>query len=141
MTTHVEIAKAVQSKIEGMQEDFGIADVFYGDQPFPRTPTVCVETGPKTSELNAAPRRAERSHTVYVLLYHNDLSTPATNREENDALAESLETLLNSDRTLGGLAVHCMVTSLEPGYAVRDSTIYQATRITFEATTLEMLPS
>jgi hypothetical protein len=145
MTTLVEVAKYIEGTIlKEHQEELGLNDVLYGDQAPAGSRIACVETGTKQNEIDGAsmPRRVMRTYTVYILIYHNDVKFPSQNREDNDKQAEAVENLIHADKKLGGLINQtCLVTSVEAGYAARGSTIFQTSRLTVQATSLEMLPS
>lgn len=137
----VTVADALTAKLVANKESLGIEDVFYGDQNLiPRSPAVCVETGNKARALAGATRRTDNIFVVYILVYHSEIRSPQSNRRAADALAESIETLIHQDPTLGGLVTHGYVTSVEPGYVDRPNTM-RACRITYEGQSRTLLPT
>jgi hypothetical protein len=136
-----DVGEYVFNLIEANESSLGLAKTYYGDQEkVPVTPVAIVETGDKLRELNGVPRRTKVTMTLYLMIYHSKVQDTQISRREVEALAEAVELLLHADRTLGGLVIHCMVTTIEPGYATRDRTMLRASRLTFEATSQIMLP-
>lgn len=141
----VTVADAIVAILEAKKVQLGIQDFYYGDQDrLPRSPAICVETGEKIRELNGAPRRTLVTLPVYLLVYHGALKAAAAGqRKENDVLAELIETELHkaTNRDLGGIVIHQMVTALEPGYQRKTDGLWQTTQITITATSQVQLPS
>ena len=137
----VTVVDAVVAKLEAAADDLGLTDVFYGDQELiPRSPAACVETGTKDRSLRGATRRTDNAFTVYVLVYHSEVRSPQSNRRDADVLAESIETLLHQDKTLGGLVTHCYVTRLESGYSRKQNALLRSSRLTFVGENVLQLP-
>jgi hypothetical protein len=123
------------------KEDLGLEAVFYGDQEkFPVTPAACIEPDEKPRELKSAQRMTRVEFNVYVLLYYGKIESPQTNRRDSDILAERVEALIHSKRSLDGLVIHGMITSLTSGYVVRDGSLLRASRLTYNAQSQELLP-
>lgn len=125
-------------------QSLGIPDngIFYGDQErIPVSPTVCVETGDKKAGLYGAGRMTELKLTIYFLVYHSEIRAVQSNRRDADILAETIGKLLNSDATMGGLAIHSFVNQISSGYATKQNTTMRASRIEFEVTSQERLPN
>ena len=122
----------------------GIADggVFYGDQErIPASPAVCVEPNTKKVSLYGAGRMTEVFLEVYLLVYHSEIRDLQSNRRDADRLAEDIATLVNTDGTFFGLAIHCYVTEMQSGYSNKQNTTLRSTRITFQVETQERLPN
>ena len=135
------VAKEIQSLLEADQVTLGLADVFYGDQSrIPRTPAACIEPGDKKREYVGAPRRTEVGFTVYVIVYHYSLQSIQETQNENDLLAESIETLIHSNVTLNGLVIDSLVSNIELGYQAKGNTMFRASKITIEAKSRVQLP-
>jgi hypothetical protein len=118
-----------------------LEDVFYGDQQrIPRTPAACVESGEKRRALKGAPRMTLVDITTYVIVYHYKLKSVQEIREDNDLLAEAIETLVHSDCKLGGYVIDSMVTSVESGYQMKGNSLFRASRLTIEARSQVLLP-
>lgn len=142
MTSTVAMAAYLEGLLNTNKVSLGLQDVFYGDQArIPRTPVACVETGDKSVELNGAPRRVMATMTNYVIIYHASVASPQGNRRDNDALAETIETLINSDAQMASSVIDSLVRAVEYGYAERTNTIYRTSRLTIEARQQEQLPS
>lgn len=136
-----EVTQYVKQKLEDHKDTLGLEDVFLGDQDrIPRTPAACVEPGNKTRELAGAPRRTAVFMEVYTLLYHTDVRDVQENVKAANKLAEDAEALLHQDSDLGGLAIHCYVTEMQPGYVSRGRVLMRATRITLQVQSKVMLP-
>lgn len=145
--SYVAFAKDVQTRLEAAKVTLGIEQIFYGDQErIPVTPAVCIEPGDKKRTLNGLPRRTEVQMTVYLLVYHYQLDSPQTIRENNDELAESIETFLHQDAQFRDgssvpTVVDSMVTSIESGYQPKRNSLFRASRITLEARSQMQLPA
>jgi hypothetical protein len=64
-----------------------------------------------------------------------------TTRQQADNVAESVETLIHEDPTLGGTVIHSLVSRIESGYLMRRGSLFRASRLTVEATVQTQLPS
>lgn len=144
--SYVQLAKDVQLRMEANMVTLGLQDVFYGDQSrIPRTPAVCIEPGGKERVLNGMPRRTDVTLTVYLLVYHYQLTGPEAVRENNDNLAEDIEAVLHLDaqfRDVGGAptVVDSMVRNIESGVQAKTNSLFRASRLTFEARSQIQLP-
>lgn len=135
MSILVEAADRVLAKLEANKVALNLGATFYGDQlRLPARFTACVEPDSDKADLQQGSmhRRVLRTVTVYVLLYDTAVQSTESNRRESDQKAEEIETLLNSDATLGGLFTHCYVTAIESGYDRKDGQLVRANRITLE---------
>jgi hypothetical protein len=102
---------------------------------------VCVEPDHKTNQLKGAPRRIRIDIRNFLLVYFAYVGSPQDNRHAADELAESIETLLHKDATLGGLVIDSMVDDVESGYVTKSGSLVRGSRITFSAQSQGMLPS
>lgn len=135
------VARKIYSLLDENRVGLGFQDIWYGDQDkTPRTPCAAVESGPKTRELNGAPRRTMVTMTIYVLVYHEKILDVQQNQLESEKLNEAVEALLHQDAALDGLVIDSMVTNVEPGYVNRGGAKVKASRITFTCTSQKMLP-
>jgi hypothetical protein len=122
--------------------DLGLEDIFKGDQvKIARTPTACVEPGPKRRELVGAQRQTAVNNDLYIILYMGSIDNPEVNQEDGVILAEAIEAKLHEHARLNDLAIHSMVQEIEPGYATRSRTVQRAVRITFAVQAQELLPA
>jgi len=128
--------------IDDAKGALGLKDVYYADQNrIPRTPAVCVEPAEKTRELNGAPRRALTIMRVYILVYHNPITSSQVAAQETDSLTEALETVLHADAHMNGTVIDSMVKTIEYGYAQRNNSLFRTSRLLFEARSQAILPS
>jgi hypothetical protein len=133
--------QALVDKFTANAVSLGIQDVFYGDQnKVPRSPAVCVEPNDKGRDLVGAPRYTETILSVYVIIYHAVVQDEQVTRKQADLFAEAVEDLIHLDPQLGGLVIHCMVTSSQSGYAVKARSLFRATRMIVEGKVRKTLP-
>jgi hypothetical protein len=143
MTTNFDIASYLKDTIYEARTTLGLRNdaILFGDvDRIHVTPMVCVDSGSKERELNAAPRRTLVTGTTYILVYHSAVKQATANREDDDQFAEQLEALIHQDSVFGGLCHFSLVRSVEFGYQIRNNTVYRASRLTVEAQWNEMLP-
>jgi len=135
-------SQAVRDRIQDNLLALDIMDVYFGDQgKIPRVPAACVEPVDKTRVLDGAPRRTLNEIQVYILIYHALVDDVQVTLEQSIQRAEAVETLLHSDPQFGGLVIHCLVQSIESGYAERGKgSLYRTSRLTFVGTTKTNLP-
>jgi hypothetical protein len=137
----VEFATYIKMILDDAKPQLGVVDVFYGDQrKIPRTPTVCVEPGGKDREYAGAPRAVMNTLELVILVYHMRIADVQSVREEVDTIAEDVEAFLHNDKTVNGLAIDSLVTSMDSGYAVRANTLFRTTRLTFQMRSKTYLP-
>lgn len=145
--SYVTLAHTIEAKLVASKELLGIKRVYYGDQErIPETPSVCVEPGGKTRELNGMPRRTEVTMVCFIFVYHYRLASPEDIREENDELAETIEAFLHTDAQLRVATVptviDSMVRGVESGISNKGrNSLFRASRLTFEARSQVLLPS
>jgi hypothetical protein len=137
----VTVSKYIETMLSTNAVALNLEDVFYGDQQrIPRTPAACVESGEKRRALKGAPRMTLVDITTYIIVYHYKLKSVQEIREDNDLLAEAIETLVHSDCKLGGYVIDSMVTSVESGYQMKGNSLFRASRLTIEARSQVLLP-
>jgi len=117
-----------------------LGSLFYGDQDkLPSTPTVCIEAGPTQRPLGGiAPGGVvENNHECYILVYHSKVQAALANKLESETIAEGIVSFLDQNLTLigptgeEGIVIHGWCTSIDPGYSIKEGTLYQAVRITW----------
>lgn len=143
-TSLVEVCDYMLDKMLDNKANLGLADAFFGDQnTIPTTPIVCIEPQMKTNILNesAAARKIDIEFRLFFLVYHSLIASPQENRRGADALAEAIETVVHSDRALGGLVIHGYCTDVESGYTTKGSTLVRSNRISYFAKSQSILPS
>lgn len=136
------VAEFLETLLETNKVALGLADVWYGDQNrIPRTPAACIDPGEKRRTLNGAPRRTQVDMIVYILVYHNPVTSVETIAKTTDGLTESIEEKIHLDATMGGLLIDSMVSTVEYGYQTRNNTLYRVSRLTVEGRSQVQLPS
>lgn len=136
------VIEYIFDKLKENQVSLQLQDVYYGDQNMiPRTPAACVDPGNFTKELSGigGKGRTDNSTTVYIMVYIARVSDMQAARKEINELSEKIMDVLHEDVTLGGLVVHGLVTSIEPGYATRGQVTMRAARITWQGLTRTLI--
>ena len=132
----------VYDQLVAAKDDLGLVDVYYGDQDrLPRTPSVCVDPGQKTSTLSEAQRTTSIEFIVYVYIYANAVDSVQENKRTADKLGEDVERLLNQDPTCGGTVIHGYSQMIESGYVEKSGGILRSSRITFSGQSKSRLPA
>lgn len=141
----VEVCDYQYNKMVDNKANLGLVDVYFGDQDkIPVTPVVCIEPQIKTNILNeaGAGRLISIEFRLFFLVYYSFIQSPQDNRRGADALAEAIESVVHSDRTLGGLITHGYCTDVESGYTTKGNSLIRSNKITFVGTTARaILPS
>jgi len=142
--TVLNAAKATFSYTVGART-VTLQDVWFGDgenDTLPRSPCLVVEPGLLRSPLAGVPSQVENSIGVELLLYHTTLNASrADSRRETMGLADVIRTWLHNNhlnlQNAGGdrIVIHGWVTTLEPGYAYKTSTLYNAVQMTWTGIT------
>lgn len=137
----VTYALTIQNLIAAAQTDLAISDIWYGEQTkIPRTPAVEVITGQKVRNPAGAPRRVENLFECFVLVQAGQVQDAQLNLRLAEQLAESIETILHTDPTLGGIVFNNTVVRIESGVSTRSKTEFRAARLTVQAKSLTLLP-
>jgi hypothetical protein len=137
----ITFSQALQALITTNKVALGISDIWFGEQKkITTTPTVEVIPGEKTRTPAGAPRRVTNMFEIFIMVLAGKVQDVQQNLLDADNLAESIETLLHTDPTIGGLVINCLVIRIESGYATRSSTQYRAARLTVTAETRTNLP-
>jgi len=122
--------------------------VFYGDQErFPGAAAVCVEPADKDRTLQGVPNMTQNDFIIYILTYVQkvDQSVQDT-RKDVDNLAYDIEHWLHQDLQLkdpltsAPALIHGFVQRSESGLAVKNNTLYRASRMTFFGRNKTSLP-
>lgn len=118
-----------------------IQAVWFGDQDrYPTTPCLSVEPGIKARRYKGVPRVYTVGFESYVTVYTERLQDTQQSVKDTLQLAESAETILHADATLGGLVVDSFTSQGDPGYVRRSGTFLTALRLTFSAQSEFRLP-
>lgn len=138
----VDVCEYLFTLLDTNKESLGLMAVYYGDQDrLPMTPVACIEPDTKNRDLKGAQRMTAVTLRAYVLVYHSAITSPQQNRRDADQMAEDIETLIHSKRSLDGLLIHGMVTAIESGYVTRERTLVRSSRLTYEGLSQQLLPS
>jgi hypothetical protein len=129
----VTVASAIEAIFVNQKNQglLPIRDVWYGGDNtlIPETPAILIEPDIKTRDIEGSSHMNYIRFRVYLTIFHSKLGDPAMTRKDCDSLAEQVEGILHANRTLGGLVVHGMVESLQPGRATNNNVIMKATRL------------
>jgi len=144
----VAFCKGIEAKLNAniaqLAYDGNPGRVWYGEQDkYPTTPSYCVE--PVRKERNVERQLLQRVFPIYftanVIGYLSRIHEgEEIVREKVDLLGEIVETILNSDHTLGGLTEDFYVESVESGFAYKKDSKYKAVILTVRGRSREGLP-
>lgn len=113
-----------------------LGSLFYGDQDkLPTTPAVCVEAGTTSRTSVGAQRLTTHNHECFILVYHSKVQDVETNKLESEQIAEGIAKELDRNPFLvgpngeEGVVIDGYCSRIDPGYAVKEGTLYKAVRI------------
>lgn len=111
-----------------------VLQVWYGDdsQLLPQTPCLSVLPGPESSSYNGVGGRPVlMTFTTFVMVYCSRILEQQANVHNSLTIANTVKRYVNTIITLGGnvLDIHC--SSIDPGVAVRNGEMMDASRMTF----------
>ena len=133
-------ALALKALVDTNQEILKIDSIFYGDQDkLPDGVVVCVEPFVKRNSLYAATWKLEHTFQAYVYVYISRIQSPQQSRLECDALAEQLEALIHTSRTMGNTSIATWVENIEFGYSTKDTGIVRSAKLVVEARAVTQL--
>lgn len=123
-----------------------INNVFYGDQALiPGGLTVCVHPGPQTGTMQGSSQQRLNTFKVFILVYVSKIQDIQDNRLLADQTCKGIEHLLQNNlqlRDANGLnpiLIHGFVEESDPGYTIRQGTMFEAVRMTWAGMTKTML--
>lgn len=130
------LAEAIFDKINDNKSTLGIRAVYYGNHNMvPDSPAAVVIPGRKNRSLAgvSAPggRTMNELNVVVDILTQNVKDGESLARLEIDQLAESVETLLHQDTTMGGIIIHGYVTTWDPGVQFINSSQFRVVRMSY----------
>lgn len=122
-----------------------VQDVWFDDQDLlPKTPAICVVPNVKRRPISGASNFTENRIDTIILVYHVSV-TPDMSRQDTKrttiGLAEVIEAYLHNNQlqllTTGGdrLTIHSWVTEMDPGYAYKNGTLYNAVQMNWSSLT------
>jgi isopentenyl phosphate kinase len=124
-----EVTDHLFNTLKQAHSQLGFADLLYGDvSRVLGTPSICVESGPTNIETAAS--RLKHTFTTYVIVYHGKYQDKHDNRKELDLYAEKVRDVLQTDTTFGGLVNFAWVSTMEPGWGVREKSLWNMHRLT-----------
>jgi hypothetical protein len=131
----VEICQAMVDFLKAVQGQYGIEEVYYGDERLiPSYPAICVDPGPMTRTFTQTGFKTDNRITLYIIIYHGPVQTAQMNRKECDKLAVQLMDEIHTDLTLGGRVMNGLCAELEPGASITETQEFvKAHRITWVA--------
>lgn len=132
-TSLLAVSKAMESRLIEAKRSLGLQDVFFGDQRMiPRTPTVCVAPVFVNIEPTSTGFQSLDELRLWVYIYHGKIQDYEDNLEECLALAESVRTLVDSDKKNKDTVLFGYTERLELGASARNRTeLMIVTRITW----------
>jgi len=113
-----------------------IQSVWYGDNSelLPNTPSVCVIPGTEASTYDGVGGRPVMMvFTTYVMVYYGKVGDQQLNVHGSQQIANVIKRFVHADVNLGGNVIDCLCASLEPGIAIRNGAMIDATRLTFRS--------
>lgn len=124
----------------------GIYDVFYGDQQnIPRTPAICVESGPMRRDPHGAsapyPQMLNRFNVIVMVYLYNLSGSNQVLNLDKDLLLDQVQDVLHADFHLSGqpgtpipgLVTWSHCESIDPGYTSRGGILMRCGRISWVA--------
>ena len=127
------VAQAVYDLWNANKATLALEGVWYGNQQLnPKTPSVCVEPGNYTRELQGAQNATINHFTVESLIYVAKIDDNQVNLKKSEELAEAMMELIHQDLNLGGLVYYGFVTAITPGVVRKGNSLMRATRLTWE---------
>ena len=109
--------------------------VWYGDESglIPKYPAVCVVPGPERSEYQGTGGRpVVMNFQTFLMVYAGELLRDhQLNVHSSLSIANSIKRFVHQDITLGGMAIDCLCTGIDPGVAVRGGAMIDTTRMVF----------
>ncbi len=139
-----DVCDAIFDLLTTEANDLGLKAVYYGDQDrIPTTPVACVEPDDKNKAYKGGGMGSylKVDFTVYILVYHDLITSPQTNRRGANLLAEDIETLLAQNSRLDGLVIESLVTQNTSGYAKKANQLMRASRLTWTGLSQTLLTS
>jgi hypothetical protein len=135
------IANAIMNAIRAQMASLGIQQVYYGDQTqLPQTPAVCVSPGNKMREFQGASLTTMNTFETYVFVYYGKIQDVQQNLHAAQTLADAIEPVVQTDQTLGGIAIWTLCIQNEPGMINKMGSLMMGNRMTFQSASKTRLP-
>lgn len=134
-TSLLDVAEALYNRINAVKRTYNIQDVFFGDQSLiPRTPAICVQ--PVSVEVDPTDTGFQSIDKVgvWVFVYHGKIQAMEANFRECLEYAETIRTLINSDKKNSTTVLLGFVERMELGAASKNNgELMLSTRFTWTA--------
>lgn len=134
------VANAIYDLFVANQQDLGLKGVFFGEiQMFPETPSLAVEAGRMSRDRAGALNRFENDFTTYLLVYHSPIADTSISQRElltftqliQDVYHASIVSrLLGDPATDDNLLYDGFVSTVEPGFSIRQNSLVRTARLT-----------
>jgi hypothetical protein len=121
--------------------------IFYGDQSrIPATPSLCVEAGQTARTLAGVGGngRVENALTCDIFYYYARVEEVQVSKLTVEQGGEAIVDLLDQNPTLarggdGGIVIHGFIDLIDPGYAIKNKTLWHAVRLRWTGKTKTLL--
>lgn len=133
------ITQAIKDLLEEAHVPNDLKAVYYGDLSLiPTVPSCSVVSGIRNRNFNQTGLQYEIELTTYITIFHSLVADTQVLHKDLEELAELIEQTLNLARLLpdsGGAQriIHGRVSSVEPGFASRGTSLFMAHRLTHSA--------
>jgi hypothetical protein len=140
----LEVALRFHEILDLAKAELGLKDVWFGDQTLlPRTPCVTIEPGRERRALQGVPDMTLMEIDTGIILYHSKVSNEQQQaRIDCNDVAQRIKNYLHvnhirlySKDGTRQLTIHGFCTELDPGYAARPGTLYNAVSMVWTNTT------
>lgn len=153
MATPVWKPSQVASRIKAILDDNKVllvgADgmIFYGDQAkIPVTPTICVEAGQTGRDLAGVGGngRVQNNLSCEIFVYYARVQEVQTAKLASEQTGEAVADLFDTNPTLarggdGGIVIHGFIDLIDPGYSIKEKTLWHAVRLRWTGKTKTIL--
>jgi hypothetical protein len=129
----VDIGDALDVYLNLGKSTLGLQDVWYDITGLvPRTPAILIEPDNKLRELVATGHQTLNTFNVGIVIIHSRMASNSVTNKECLTLAESVESYLHQNRTLGGRLIHSYVVSTEQGTVTQQKVLLRATQLMWQ---------
>lgn len=139
ITSIPEMVQKILNLISDNAAALGLQGVYYGDEDLiPKFPAVSVQGGRKNRTI-ATTRQFEVALTVQINIYFGKVQSSEINTKETEELAEAIEDLLHTNKTMDGSVVFGYVSRTDPGTArAPNGVMIKTSRMFWEGRAREM---
>jgi hypothetical protein len=137
------LATAIRDLINLNKADLGVSIVLYGNHIMVQSsPAVVVKAAGKDRTLigvQGPGGRTDNGLNIVVEVHISEVGDEETERRKVDSLATSIEHLLHSDTTIGGIIIHGFVTSATRGDTLISGSMFRSVIMTFAGRTRTLI--